>query len=72
MQEYRNKRIVVRYDKEVCTHSGNCVRGLPAVFNTHNKPWINVDGAEAKKIIETVRKCPSGALTFETLEENSP
>ena len=33
MQEYRNDKIVVRYDPEICIHAGECVRGLPSVFN---------------------------------------
>lgn len=28
------------------------------------KPWIDPDGAEAEAIIETVRQCPSGALSY--------
>jgi hypothetical protein len=29
MQEYRNDKIVVRYDPKICIHAGECVRGLP-------------------------------------------
>ena len=33
MQEYRNDKIVVRYDPEICIHAGDCVRGFPKVFD---------------------------------------
>ena len=28
------------------------------------RPWINPDGATLESIIETVKKCPSGALSY--------
>lgn len=34
MQEYRNDKIVVRYDPKTCIHAGDCVRGLPKVFES--------------------------------------
>ena len=39
MQEYRNDKIVVRYDPKICIHAGDCVRGLPKVFDVGKKPW---------------------------------
>jgi uncharacterized Fe-S cluster protein YjdI len=71
MNEHRNSRIVVRYDASVCTHAGNCVKGLPAVFDVNRTPWIDVDAADAANIIQTIRACPSGALTFELVGEPS-
>jgi hypothetical protein len=43
------------------------VRGLPSVFNVSKKPWIDVNGASPAAIIEQVKLCPSGALTYEVL-----
>jgi uncharacterized Fe-S cluster protein YjdI len=67
MQEYRNDKIVVRYDPEICSHAGECVRGLPSVFNVSKNPWIDVNGASANAVAEQVKRCPSGALTYELL-----
>ena len=69
MQEYGNDKLVVRYDPAICIHAGECVRGLPCVFNLSRKPWINVSGACAALVIEQVEHCPSGALTYELLNE---
>jgi uncharacterized Fe-S cluster protein YjdI len=66
MQEYSKAGLTVRFDPKICTHSGNCVRGLPQVFDVKARPWVNMDGAEREAIIEQVRRCPSGALSFET------
>ena len=71
MQEYKNDKLVVRYDPAICIHAGECLRGLPSVFNLSRKPWINVDGTSAAAIIEQVQRCPSGALTYELLEKAS-
>jgi uncharacterized Fe-S cluster protein YjdI len=69
MQEHKNDKLVVRYDPAICIHAGECVRGLPSVFSLPRKPWIDVNGAPAAAIIEQVKCCPSGALTYELLEK---
>jgi putative redox protein len=37
---------------------------LPEVFNPAARKWINPNGASAERVIEQVKKCPSGALSF--------
>lgn len=70
MQEHRNDKIIVRYDPNTCIHAGECIRGLPAVFNLSKAPWIDVDAASVHAIIEQVKRCPSGALTYEVLKKS--
>lgn len=65
MQEYRNDDILVRFDPKLCIHSGNCVRGLPAVFDVRRRAWVDVNAASAAAVAAQVEKCPSGALTVE-------
>ena len=65
MQEYKNDKVTVRYDEKVCIHAGKCVQGLPQVFNVNQDPWINVNGADVAAITQTIKMCPSGALTLE-------
>ena len=69
MQEYKNDKLVVRYDPAICIHAGECVRGLASVFSLSRKPWIDVNAASVAAIIEQVKRCPSGALTYELLEK---
>ncbi len=64
-KEYRNDRIVVRWEPRLCIHTGNCLRGLPQVFNLSARPWISINAADADKIAEVVMTCPTGALTYE-------
>lgn len=54
--------ITVTFDPERCSHSANCVRGLPAVFNASERPWIRLEQANPDAIAAQVAKCPSGAL----------
>lgn len=65
---YRTEQIAVHWNASRCIHSGNCVRGLPLVFQPSERPWINVDAANAAEIAEVVAHCPSGALHVERLD----
>ena len=65
IREYEGEAIVVRYDARRCIHSGECVRGLPQVFDTRRRPWIDATKASADRIAEVVRRCPTGALSFQ-------
>lgn len=63
-KQYSNGEVTIVWKPSLCSHSGNCVRGLPGVFNSRAKPWINAEGATSEAIINQVNKCPSGALSF--------
>lgn len=30
---YKGKKLIVGWDKNICTHSGKCAAGLPTVFD---------------------------------------
>ena len=61
---YSNGEVTIVWKPELCIHSGNCARGLPEVFKPKEKPWITPEGATTERIIEQVKKCPSGALSY--------
>ena len=63
-KEYTNGEVTIVWQSGKCIHSANCVRNNPDVFRPKEQPWIKIDGSSTEKIIETVQKCPSGALTF--------
>ena len=64
-RSYVGEKVTISFDSDVCQHSGNCVKGLAAVFDTAKKPWINPDGASPDDVIAQVARCPSGALRIE-------
>jgi CDGSH-type Zn-finger protein/uncharacterized Fe-S cluster protein YjdI len=65
LHRYEGRGGIVTYDAKRCIHAAECVRGLPAVFDSNAKPWVNPDGADATAVAATVERCPSGALQVE-------
>lgn len=65
---YEGKSITVTFEARRCQHAAECVRGLPEVFDLDKRPWIQPDGAEAERLAEVVRRCPSGALQYELVD----
>jgi len=63
-KQYSNGEITVVWQPQVCIHSTLCWKGLGEVFNPTKRPWVNMDGAQTEAIIEQVKKCPSGALSY--------
>lgn len=65
---YRGRAIEVTFDLGKCIHVGECLRGLPDVFELRRRPWIAPDAAEPDEVAEIVERCPSGALTYRRLD----
>ncbi len=63
-KDYVGKRITIHDNRGICSHAGFCTDSLASVFRSEEDPWIDPDGAQMEKIIETVKKCPSGALSY--------
>lgn len=66
-KRYTNGEVTVVWKPATCIHSTICWKeatGLPDVFNPRIKPWINLDNSTTDRIVEQVKKCPSGALSF--------
>jgi len=64
IKEYTNGEITVLWEATKCIHSANCVKNLPEVFKPKEKPWVKIENSTSEKIISTVKKCPSGALSI--------
>lgn len=60
---YRAGGVEIRDNRSICAHAGACTDGLAAVFKYGSEPWIDPAGAAAQAIMQTVRACPSGALS---------
>ena len=69
-KEYTNGEDTVVWQSGKCTHSGNCVKNNPDVFQPKEKPWIKIDASTSDKIMETLNKCPSGALSYYKNKKN--
>ncbi len=63
-KDYEGDGIVVHWEPERCIHSAVCIRGLPSVFDTDVRPWVEPTGASADEVATVVDTCPSRALTY--------
>lgn len=62
-KNYYGKDIIVHFNYGVCSHDGTCLK-LKPVFNRYRRPWILPDLGNKDDIIEIIKKCPSGALSY--------
>lgn len=70
---YENKELQVTWDLKRCIHAKECVHGLPDVFDPSKKPWIDPDKEpDSQKLIETIEKCPTGALQYHFKNKDNP
>jgi uncharacterized Fe-S cluster protein YjdI len=59
----------VTFEAALCRHAAECVRGLPEVFDTARRPWIQPGNAPADAVERTVARCPTTALKFVRADE---
>jgi CDGSH-type Zn-finger protein len=62
--DYVGKELTIHDNRFICAHTGFCTGHSPDVFDVKIDPWINTDRDPAAKTIETIKMCPSGALSY--------
>lgn len=62
---YEAPGITVYFNSVRCRHFAECIKGLPTVFDSKARPWIQPGQATADQVAEVVRRCPSGALHYQ-------
>ncbi|PST83275.1 (4Fe-4S)-binding protein [Pedobacter yulinensis] len=65
IRKYQNGEIAILWKREACIHAGHCVRALPQVYDPKARPWIRLENATTRELIDQVAGCPSGALTIQ-------
>jgi uncharacterized Fe-S cluster protein YjdI len=63
-KKYSNGEVTIVWKPRECIHSGICFRGLNDVFDPKKRPWITPEHSTTEKIIDQIKKCPSGALSY--------
>lgn len=71
VKEYSNGEITIVWKPEQCIHAGICVQMLPQVYNPKEKPWIIAENASTRDLMEQVSRCPSGALSLKSVQEQN-
>jgi len=68
-RRYHGENIEVTYNRKRCIHARECVKNLPAVFNTARRPWILPEAGEPDATARVIWLCPSGALHYYPKEQ---
>ncbi len=63
-KKYTNGEVTIVWKPGLCIHSAICFKGLGEVFHPQDLPWITPEKSTTEKIIDQVKRCPSGALSF--------
>lgn len=63
-RRFVGRHITIHDNRQLCAHAGVCTDRLASVFRSDEEPWIDADGAAVDAIIDTIRRCPSGALSY--------
>ena len=61
---YTNGEVTIVWKPSVCIHSAICFNGMGEVFHPRELPWITPEKSTTEKIIDQIKKCPSGALSY--------
>ncbi len=64
IKEYTNGDVTVVWEPEKCIHSAICAKGLPEVFKPKERPWVKIGAASTEAIVNKIKECPSGALSY--------
>ncbi|WP_254271212.1 CDGSH iron-sulfur domain-containing protein [Haloarcula marina] len=65
IHHYDGEDVDVTFDSNRCIHVRECVEGLPAVFDTSKRPWVDPNEASPDAVADVVERCPTGALHYE-------
>jgi len=63
-KKYTNGEVTIVWKPNQCIHSTICFKGLGKVFDPQRRPWVTPEGGTTQQIIDQIKKCPSGALSY--------
>jgi len=63
-KEYTNGELTIVWQPKKCIHAAECVKALPKVYNSNEKPWLKIENASTEELKAQIMKCPSGALSY--------
>jgi CDGSH-type Zn-finger protein/uncharacterized Fe-S cluster protein YjdI len=69
IETVRGDNVLLRFEGKRCIHARHCVLSRPDVFvpNVEGE-WLHPENATAEEIAELAHSCPSGAITYASLD----
>lgn len=61
---YDGLQATILDNRGTCAHSGFCTDRLPTAFRQGTEPFVAPSGGRLDEVIQAVRACPSGALSY--------
>lgn len=61
---FEGSKADVDWDERLCIHIGECGRANNDLFVGGRKPWCQPDDVSPDEVVDVVRRCPTGALTY--------
>jgi CDGSH-type Zn-finger protein/uncharacterized Fe-S cluster protein YjdI len=65
VKRYEGDAITVEFDLPRCIHAAECGKGLPTVFDSERRPWVDPGAEDPGTIAGVVSRCPTGALSYQ-------
>jgi len=63
--QYSGEQADVVWNGSLCIHIQECGRAKGELFVGGRKPWCQPDATTIEDVVAVVKRCPTGALTFE-------
>jgi CDGSH-type Zn-finger protein/uncharacterized Fe-S cluster protein YjdI len=64
---FSGKEFTVTWDGSICTHAEECIRTNSVLFEKGRSPWAQPDLVEADELDRVIKRCPSGALSYQSV-----
>lgn len=66
--KYPGEKISVKWDRRLCIHIGECGYSEGDLFVGGRDPWCKPDLTTVDNVVDVVKRCPTGAITFESTD----
>jgi len=66
--KYPGEKISVEWDSRLCIHIGECGYSEGDLFVGGRDPWCKPDLTSVEDVVDIVKRCPTGAITFESAD----
>ena len=71
VKSYAGKDVTVTWDRRLCIHVAECGRAANELFESGRDPWCQPDLVDSATALEVVKRCPTGALAFDGIEDET-